>query len=258
MKKSKRRTSPGILYHMAPKRLVDHHVMPPGAVLIDRVYDRKLGRFEDPEDEPQIEGNFYLDPEEEPSPPRRGGRQEAVTAVVGATFEAATSPDQRRRLRHGLAMCVIVLVPTPAWVTPVSTYFRSAFGDRWVQQTRDASHIASTASNAVAGTLSAGQSVVGISADVSLLAATLVGAADATIRLTPPNGAVLKTAINRFTKRPAAEVEDSIAVELDLDDIVAAFRPSSGPQRIVQRLAAATAALRVHRELKKQERPCLS
>ncbi|WFT94405.1 hypothetical protein QA633_40155 [Bradyrhizobium barranii] len=257
MKKTTRRPSPGITVRMQPKRLVDQRCLPPGSVLIDRVFDRKLGRFEDPDDEPQIEGNFYLDPEEAP-PPSRGVRQEAMTAVVGATFEAAASPDQRRRLRHGQAMCVIVLVPTPAWILPTSIFFRSAFGDRWVQQTRDASHVASTGSSAVSGALSSGQSVVGICADVSLLAATLVGAADATIRLTAPTGAVLQTAIGRFTKRPAAAVEDSIAVELDLDDIVAAFRPGSGPQRIVQRLAAAAAALRVHRDLKKERQPCSS
>jgi hypothetical protein len=143
---------------------------------------------------------------------------------------------------HGQAMCVIVLVPTPAWVTPVSVYFRSVFGDRWVQQTRDASCVTSAGSSAVSRAQSAGQSVVGISADVSLLAATLVGAADATISLTPPNGAVLKTSISRFTKRPTAAVEDSVAVDLGLDDILAAFRPGTGPQRIVQRLAAAAAA----------------
>ncbi|MCK1351685.1 hypothetical protein IVB56_11335 [Bradyrhizobium sp. CW7] len=257
MKKTKRRPSPGITVRTVPKRLVDHHVMPPGTVLIDRVFDRKLGRFEDPDDEPQIEGNFYLDPEEEP-PPSRGVREEAMTAVVGATFEAAASTDQRRKLRHGQALCVIVLVPTPAWVLPVSIHFRSAFGDRWVQQTCDASHVASTGSSAVSGALSSGQSVVGISADVSLLAATLVGAGDATVRLTAPNGAVVKTAIARFAGRAPVEVADSIVAELNLDDIVAAFRPGTGPQRIVQRLAAAAAVLRVHRDLKKERQSCSS
>ena len=185
-----------------------------------------------------------------------------MSAVVGATFEAAISTDQRRRLRHGQAMCVIVQVPTPAWVGPVLAYFRGVFGDRWVQQARDASdpigHGAATGSSAVSSALSAGQSVVGISADVRLLPRTLVGAADLTIRLRHPDGSVVKTAITRFAKRAPAEIEDFIAGELDLDDILAAFRPGSGPQRIAQRLAAAAAALRAYRDLEKEKQICSS
>jgi hypothetical protein len=261
MKKTTRRSPAGITYRMAPKRLVDQHVLPAGSVLIDQLHDRSLGRFLDPE--PEIEGNFYLDEEEDAASRPEGAHQDAMKAVVGAAFEAATSPDQRRRLRHGQAMCVILQVPTPAWVGPVSAYFRCVFGDRWVQQARGASdqrgHGRPAGSSAVSSALSAGQSVVGISADVSLLPRTLVGAADLTIRLTHPDGSVVKTAITRFAKRRApAEVEDFIAGELDLDDILAAFRPGSGPQRIAQRLAAAAAALRANRDLEKEKLPCSS
>jgi hypothetical protein len=250
MKKTRRRPSPVITYRMAPKRLVDQRVLPAGVVVIDQ------------EDEPQIEGNFYLDPEDEPAPPPTGGRQEAMTAVIGATFEAATSPDQRRRLRHGQAMCAILRVPTPAWIVPVSHYFRSVFGERWVQQVRKASGLiddeVSRGSGAVSSALSSGQSVVGISNDISLLPRTLIGAADLAIHLTPPNGAVLKTAVTRFATRAPTEIEDSLAAELDLDDVLAAFRPGTGPQRIVQRLAAAAAALRTCRDLKQERQPCSS
>jgi hypothetical protein len=262
MKKTTRRSPPGITYRMAPKRLVDQHVLPAGSVLIDQLHDRSLGRFLDPEPEPEIEGNFYLDEEEDAASRPEGTRQDAMKAVVGAAFEAATSPDQRRRLRHGQAMCAIIQVPTPAWVGPVSAYFRCVFGERWVQQTHDGSdlrgHGHSNGSSGVSSALSAGQSVVGISADVSLLPRTLVGAADLAIRLTHPDGSVVKTAITRFAKRAPAEVEDFIAGELDLDDILAAFRPGSGPQRIAQRLAAAAAALRAHRNLEKETQSCSS
>lgn len=250
MKKPPRRPT-GTVVPMVPKRLVDQSATRPGTVLIDRVFDRKLGRFED---EPPIDGNFDLDPEEDAASPG-DGRQDAVTAVVEAAFDAATTPDQRRRLRHNQAVCAIVHVPTPAWVVPVSVYFRGAFGERWLQQTRHGpgpgERAFSTSSAAVSLALSAGQSVVGISAEIGLLPRALVGAADMTIRLTPPNGTVLKNAIARFAKRAPQELDDAIAADLDIDDLVAAFRPGTGAQRIVQRLAAAAAALRV---LKKEMR----
>ncbi|WP_038388137.1 hypothetical protein [Bradyrhizobium elkanii] len=234
---------------MTPKRREEHRANPTGTVLIDRVYDDELGRFED--DEPEIEGNFELDLEEAAPP---SDRPEAVTAVVGAAFNAATTADQRRRLRHNQALCAIVHVPSPVWVIPVSLYFRCAFGEQWLQQTRHGPTPGergfATSSASVSLALSAGQSVVGIAADLSLLPRSLIGAADMTIRIAPPNGAVLKAAITRFTARAPVELDDAVLAELDLDDLVAAFRPGTGAQRIAQRLAAAGAALRATINLK--------
>ncbi|WP_409192010.1 hypothetical protein [Bradyrhizobium sp. RDM4] len=182
--------------------------------------------------------------------------------MVAAAFEAATTPDQRRRLRHNLAICEMVHVPSPAWVMPVSLYFRSSFGDRWLQQTRHGpgpgDRQFETSSAAVGLALSAGQSVVGIAAELGLLPRSMIGAADLTIRLSAPTGAVLKAAIGRFAKRAPPEIDDSIAADLDLPDIVAAFRPGAGPARILQRLAAAAAALRVLSNMNKEPTPCSS
>lgn len=248
MKKTTRRRSPGITVRMAPKRLVDQHCLPPGSVLIDRIFDSDRGRFEDPGDEPQIEGNFYLDTEDEAETSAPDGRPAAMTALVGAAFEAATSADLRRKLRHGQALCVLVLVPTAAWVLPVADHFRRSFGHRWLQHTRSGPNWrglgGSSGSSAVSGALASGQCVVGISADVDLLPRALVGAADLTIRLGPPSAAVVKAAIARFAGRASVELEDAALAELDLDDLHAAFRPGTGPQRIAQRLASAAAALR--------------
>lgn len=256
MKKTKRRRSPGIEVRWGKKRLVDQHCMAPGTVLIDRIFDRDRGRFEDPDD-PAVEGNFYLETEDDTDSPAPDGRPEAMTALVGAAFEAATTPDLRRKLRHGQALCVIVLVPTVAWVLPVSDHFRRSFGDRWLQHTRSGPNWrglgGSSGSGAVSGALTAGRSVVGISADIGLLPRTLVGAADLTIRLGPPSGAVLKTAIGRFAGRALIELDDTALVELDLDDLIAAFRPGTGAQRIAQRLAAAAAALRAITDFKEAQ-----
>ncbi|MCA1411715.1 hypothetical protein I6F30_11265 [Bradyrhizobium sp. NBAIM20] len=259
MKKPTRGRSSGTVIRMTPKGRDSHHAKPQRTVLIDRIWDRELGRFED--DELDIEGKFELDPEEEAAPP--GDRPEAVTAVVEAVFDAATTPDQRRRLRHNQALCAIVHVPSVAWVLPVAVYFRSAFGERWQQQTRHGPTAGergfSTSSASVSLALSAGQSVVGIAADLGLLPRALIGAADMTIRLASPNAAVLRAAIGRFAKRaPAIEIDDAIAADLDLPDLVAAFRPGSGPARIVQRLAAAAAALRVHAEFDREASSCSS
>ncbi len=250
MKKPTRGRSSGTVIRMAPKGRDGQRAQKQGTVLIDRVYDRELGRFDD--DEPEIKGAFELDLEEEAAPP--SGRPEAVTVVVGAAFDAATTADQRRRLRHNQALCVIVHVPSPVWVMPVSLYFRLAFGERWIQQSghgpTPGERGFATSSASVSLALSAGQSVVGIAADLSLLPRSLIGAADMTIRIAPPNGAVLKAAITRFARRTPEEFDNSIATDLDLDDVVAAFRPGAVPQRIVQRLAAAAAALRLYGDLR--------
>ncbi|QAU48845.1 hypothetical protein [Bradyrhizobium guangzhouense] len=260
MKKPTRRRPSGNVIPMTPNKGHDEHQeKPPGTVLVDRVYDRGLGRFEDEPDE--MEDNFYLDQEEDAAAAADGDRPDAVTAIVAATFEAATTPEQRRRLRHNQSMCAIIHVPSPAWVLPVSVYFRSEFGERWQQHTR---HVAlpneknfSTSSAAVSLALSAGQSVAGIAADVGLLPRSLIGAADVTIRLPSPNAAILRIAIGRFAKRAPAEIGDTVTAGLDLPDLVAAFRPGAGPARIVQRLAAAAAALQVYAELREAP-PCSS
>lgn len=256
MKKPTRGRSSGTVIRIPPKGPDSPRAKPPDTVLIDSVYDGELGRFED--EEPEVEGNFYLDPEEDPA--TDGDRPDALTAVVGAAFDAATTPDQRRRLRHKQAMCAVVVVPTPVWVLPVSAHFRAAFGERWQQQTRHGplpnEKAFSTSSAAVSLALAAGQSVVGIAAEIGLLPRALIGAADMTVRLAPPNGVVLKAAISRFAKRGPPELDDSIAADLDLPDIVAAFRPGTGPQRIVQRLAAASTALRLHLNLDAEKNPC--
>lgn len=250
MTDSKRPDSSNKVVDIVSKRIIDNPALPRGAVLIDSVYNRGLGRFETAAEGSRIEGSSIDSEPEEDALRSRSGRQDASTAVIRATFEAATSSGQRRKLRHGQALCVIILVPTPAWATPVSDYYRSVFGDRWVQRVRDASGQSDLqdryGSSAVSLALSAGKAVVGISADISVLPRTLVSASDSTIRLAP-DGAVVRTAIARFAGRAPPDVDDSVVSRLDFDDLVAAFRPGSGPRRIVQRLATAAAALRLRR-----------
>jgi hypothetical protein len=228
----------GITYRMMPKRLVDLYcsteVSPP--------VETTIGSDENLIWPPGA--GFDLDPDDEHvGPLPRSGRQAAITAVVGATFEAAVPPELRRKLTRSEAMCVILQVPSQAWVRPVSVYFGSVFGDHWRQRVPEATkrraHDASDGSSEVSLALATGHCVVGVCADVRLLPRTLVAAADFTIRLRPPTGAVIRTAIIRFAKRNPQDVDERIVAGLELTDILSAFRPGTGPQRIVDRLMAA-------------------
>jgi hypothetical protein len=182
-------------------------------------------------------------------PPRpKKQRPDAVTAILGAAFEAATTTGVRRRLKHGQAMAVVVVVPGASWVASAKTYARAAFGERWSVHMRDATdrrQDSSAGSHDAALELSRGRCVMGIAVDEKLLPAALTAAADIVVRIGPPDGGVLRTAIARFAGRNPGDVEDAIAAGLDLNEIVAAFRPGTGARTIVGRLAAAGAARRV-------------
>jgi cell division protease FtsH len=175
-------------------------------------------------------------------PARAVGPEAALAVIVRAAFEAAVTEDLRTLLTNGKSLAVVVVVPTPAWVGPAAAYAKSAFGDRWSMQTRDGSdrkQNASTGSGEVARDLSGGMCVMGIAADAGLLPSALTAAADVTIRVAAPDGAVLGRAITRFARRSPGRLPGGIAAGVDLYEIVAAFRPGTGARDIVRRLEAA-------------------
>ena len=60
--------------------------------------------------------------------------------------------------------------------------------------------------------------------------------------LLAPNGAVLRRAMKRsLLGRVPAQVDDTVAAGLDLDDLVAAFRAGSSPAQVIAYLRAAAA-----------------
>jgi cell division protease FtsH len=207
----------------------------------------------------RVTGNVLLDdlPDEHfdtaqdnvTKPVSKNARPDAMTAVVGAAFDAAVSKEIRRRLIHPRrALAVVVLVPTSAWVEPTAVYFKTTFGERWTQHVGDRSnrstHKSSVGSDEVAADLSRGRYVVGVAANLGMLPAALVTSADVTIRLTVPTGPVLQKAITIFAKRSPGALTDGHALGLDLNEIVAAFRPGSGPRRIAKHLMAAAAVVK--------------
>lgn len=180
--------------------------------------------------------------------PKKPARFSAMSAIVGAALDASLSRGVRRRLQHAQAIAVVIQVPSPDWVEPVARHFKQVFGDRWMMHSRDGSnrtvHKSSVGSSEVARELARGLCVVGIAVDIELLPAALTTAADLTVRIGAPTGAVLRVAITRFARRSPGEIADGIAAGLDLYEMAAAFRPGTGPRKILDRIAAANAARR--------------
>lgn len=240
MKKTNSSKTPKVSYTMLEKRLVDQYGKAAAA--------RRVSGFKRTAWGPIFgQPSFDLEPvEDDPIPRRRAARPGAVSAIIGAAFDATVAKDVRRRLEHGQALAAIVVVPSPEWVAPVAHYFTSVFGNRWLVQERDGSnrrHDSSYGSAEVAHDLSRGRCVVGIAADPDSLPRSLVGAADITIRISPPDAPVMATAIKRFARTAPPILPEDIA-GLDLNQLVAAFRPGTGAAKIVQRLSATSAALR--------------
>lgn len=212
-----------------------------------RMVRKKLSDLHGNDAAEDAEADIDMDEEDEPAPRPARRRVTAVTAVVGAAFEAAVPPDLRRRLRHNQALAAVIVVPSLAWVVPVAAYVRSVLGSRWCLHTReglDRRRSGSVGSDDVARDLSRGMCVMGVAADAALLPAALTAGADVKIRILAPAGAVLKRAIGRFARRSPGELPDGLAAGLDLHDIVAAFRPGTGAREIVRRLQAAADAAR--------------
>ncbi|QUS37828.1 AAA family ATPase [Tardiphaga alba] len=172
-------------------------------------------------------------------------RPTALTAILDAAFEAAMTPKLLRQLHAAKAVALIVQVPTANWVQPVAGWFGTTFGERWTRVVRESTAASKTAAAAdieAARALARGLCVVGISADVGSLPATLVGAADITIVVAPPTTSVVRAAIAQYTGRAAGELPAGAGDGLDLPDIVAAFRPGAGHRKIGERLIRAAGA----------------
>ncbi|NYG44815.1 hypothetical protein GGD67_002263 [Bradyrhizobium sp. IAR9] len=256
MKKSaSRRTAkkPGLkkparAHRMVPKRLVDLKAMPRDVFTRHAADDktRMIFSTKPPIEYPEIDTNRD-DDEASPSKPAKRSRRSAMTALVGAAFEASVSNEAYRKLEHNQALAVIVMVPSPAWVGPMKDYFRATFGGRWLMMARDGKTRtlnSDVGSEEVSRDLARGLCVAGVSADAALLPRALLSTVDITIRVGVPQPAVLATAIARFAKRTPKDLPPGLGIGLDLHDMVACLRPGSGPAKIVQRLQAATLASR--------------
>jgi cell division protease FtsH len=198
----------------------------------------------DPLPEPDAEGAAATEQETAPQRPVRK-TVSARAAIIGAAIEAATTKAQRRAWQNPKKpLAVVVHVPAASWIKPVEQYFDALQGARWVtfarsgsMKSRDKSDVGN---DEVAAWLAERRNVVGIAADIRMLPASLVSTADMTVTVASPAGAVLRTAMKRcLNGRVPRAVDDGLAAGLDLDDLVAAFRPDSSPAQVVERLRAA-------------------
>ncbi|MHC2278085.1 cell division protease FtsH [Bradyrhizobium diazoefficiens] len=230
-----------------PKRLVDLRATPRDFFMRGTVDPKtRMILKMAPIEEPEIEAEDHHG-DAPPFKPAKRGRQSAMTAVIGASFEASVPKEVIRKLEHNKSLAAIVLVPSPAWVGPMKDYFRANFGGRWLLIARDGKSRAQNGdvgSDEVSRDLARGLCVAGVSADAALLPRALLSAVDITIRVGVPTPAVLGTAIARFAKRSPNDLPPGLGIGLDLHDMVACFRPGSGPAKIAQRLQAATLASR--------------
>ncbi|MFT3940218.1 AAA family ATPase [Rhodopseudomonas sp.] len=217
---------------------------PPGAALPNRPI-----LFADAEDDDPAgcdEQDFSDDGSSPPSekPPKRSRREKlgAARAVTIAAMQAATTPFVRRQLRSKRSLAVVVEVPSKGWVKLVNNYFRQ-MPTQWDTFCRDGSdrfQKSDAGNDDVCRYLAAGGHVVGIAANVDILPSALVTAADITIRIAAPTGAVIREAMRRCLHgRMPPVIEDGLVAGLELEDIIAALRAGSTPAEAIERLASA-------------------
>jgi cell division protease FtsH len=171
---------------------------------------------------------------------------DARAALVSAALEAVTTPAVRRRLSGKAAIAVVVGVPSPAWVKPVEDFLDATATIPWSTFARDGSdkqrHKTSFGNDEIAKKLSAGRRVVGIAANPeAVLPSALLAAADLTITIEQPNGAVVLAAMRRCLRgRLPRRIDDAVVAGLEIEDFVSAMRAGSTLAQALQRLKIAS------------------
>jgi hypothetical protein len=182
-------------------------------------------------------------PSGDPPKPSRREKLGAARAITIAAMQAATTPSVRRRLRSKRSLALVVEVPSKGWVKAVNNYFHQQMPTPWDTFCRDGSdrsQKSDVGNDDVCRYLAAGGHVVGIAANVTILPSALIAAADITIRIAAPTGAVIREAMRRCLHgRVPPVIEDDLVAGLELEDIIAALRAGSTPAEAIERLASA-------------------
>lgn len=178
------------------------------------------------------------------APERRHREKISPARAVGiAAINAATTPAVRRRLKSSRAIAVVVEVPGTGWVKVIEKHFAHQVIN-WSVFARDGSerhrHKPDVGNDEVCRDLGGGRHVVGIAANLAILPSALLPAADITIRIRAPSGAVVREAMRLcLNGRMPTVIDDSVVAGLELEDIVGALRSGSKPAEAVERLVAA-------------------
>ena len=167
---------------------------------------------------------------------------DARRAIVIAALMHATTPAIRRRMHSGVSIVLVVEVPSSDWVKPFEDHFDAIRSENWVTFARDGSNRgrdkATVGNSEAAKKISAGRMVVGIAANATaILPTVLQAAADFTIKIAAPSGAMVRKALKLCLRgRLPGRIDDRLVGALDFDDLVAAIRAGSAPGQAIERM----------------------
>ena len=163
-------------------------------------------------------------------------------ALVALSIRRATTASERQVLLGHDGIAAVIIVPTVAWVAPVTRILRECAGWHHIFEGAAPLKVRSgdDTERRISNLLSAGGRVIGVAPDLSWLPRSLATAADLRVAIPLPDARVLNCVIAAVVedKHPAC-VEPPTAFGLDFADIVAAIRKHSTPVECCARLAAA-------------------
>lgn len=179
---------------------------------------------------------------------RRAMRREqraTERALVALSIRRATTASERQLLLGHAGIAAVILVPTLAWVAPVTRILRECAGWHHILEGTAPLKVRSgdDTERRISNLLSAGGRVIGVAPDLGWLPRSLASAADLNITIRLPDARVLNCVIAAVVedKQPPC-LEPPNAFGLDFADIVAAIRKHSTPAECCARLSAARAS----------------
>lgn len=165
----------------------------------------------------------------------------AQTLLVEAVLDAAVTGRLRRRL-DARGVVAIIVVPDITWVTATRALLDGRYPHDVVASITEKPKRYESATD-FRSAYGLGRTVMAVTQDPALLPEELTTAADLTIRLAPPDAAVVRKVIHRVTGGRARGLGDADLAGRSLPDLVAAIRPYSSAARCVARLRAPRTSL---------------
>ena len=161
------------------------------------------------------------------------------SALCNHALTAALSPSTRRALARPKPMAVLIVVPSPAWASPIATAMKEIFPwDRViVRQEAKRSYGSDHENLDVARSLASGGRVLGVShAPERLLPPSLVSACDHRLAISGASNSVIRRTIRDTIGIAPRGMPAGIATGLDFPEIVASIRKGETAGRAVRRL----------------------
>lgn len=179
---------------------------------------------------------------------RKITRADGLVAPLRLLCELAAEPHLTpgllRKLRDGVQIVVVVVVPSPSWVEPVSAVVAGQGGHRAVRIKRTARPKVTALTKPdedLNGLLLDRGSIVAVTPEPAWIAPALLGAADHLITIAPLDAKLVSRAIAIWCgRRLGKAVDDTMLAGLDLPDVAATLRAGATPAACLARLARAS------------------